>query len=883
MRAPKNPSSKECSQNPAKGAAFLAVCEARYQKALTSQMKMLGNDIHVVLKKKYNDTYRSSKHLLSGSEWYCHQAFRALNQAADERFTEERNLTYISKWLKSSIKRFNSFDESLMGLRSFFQTAQKQFGQKDHPTSKNVSQTESDNSDFSEENSLSSKSSLNQGIQKEKVKKIKVNHQSARKTIHESRAAPAKNNKLIKSSSLAGESAPLFSSKDYFIKGGKASSETNIKPSIFHGDYVDPEESTQKQSKYLETISAGLCETKLHQPLVSESFIADDNNATCESVSKVESLYPAVAPFNQFRERSTLSPSTFSNGTISEDTLTSAGSPESNKCMDPFNLEKEIFLNMSVSSHSEKRRKLTDLQMTGLNQMDCISSDTESFYPVDSVSSISRETDQRSETPFSDNCSASQHQIPSQGMFIQNGDTSVEKKLILSCLCCNSPLGLQKNDFLVRCSLTSSSKAFLAYVLKHGPPTKGRLNCLRSIPETDVPVVACDSSAVDHHIFDKGSKEVASQDDFWSEEDGCVFRILNCPFCTARKPCLGVRIIAADASNSHLLNKVSMPISCSNAPGQGSAPTEIEGYSYESCPQKTGLLNARRSKIGKPSMREQACHLQNGRIQDLYGLSKIAILRFRESIYVYKKGKGFYHRDRLVVGVLFFERLPEFLPADPNKRNRINQEIKPKGDQKQQVGAHMKTKKALGGLLGLLGSLAAFVFLGFLPVRSGPFFTESLESIERTNQEITIRSLSPSFQTQIDPPAKPKGRRDAHLPSAFLGASAFDLPRFMVIPTPRTIRSVAGYPPTKKTNRDRNEGSKKVGIYLRSALFGGKRDGDSEKWSSHGKREMTSKSNGSKATEKRDICGRVYTSAIRVIAAGWHATISSALQRGSTE
>lgn len=45
----------------------------------------------------------------------------------DERFMEERNLTYISKWLKSSIKRFNSFDESLMGLRSFFETAQVLF------------------------------------------------------------------------------------------------------------------------------------------------------------------------------------------------------------------------------------------------------------------------------------------------------------------------------------------------------------------------------------------------------------------------------------------------------------------------------------------------------------------------------------------------------------------------------------------------------------------------------------------------------------------------------------------------------------------------------------------------------------------------------------
>lgn len=29
MRASKNPSSKECSQNPAKGAAFLAVCRGK--------------------------------------------------------------------------------------------------------------------------------------------------------------------------------------------------------------------------------------------------------------------------------------------------------------------------------------------------------------------------------------------------------------------------------------------------------------------------------------------------------------------------------------------------------------------------------------------------------------------------------------------------------------------------------------------------------------------------------------------------------------------------------------------------------------------------------------------------------------------------------------
>ncbi|KAL6549423.1 hypothetical protein OROHE_008540 [Orobanche hederae] len=42
-------------------------------------------------KKKLNDTYKSSKGLLSGNEWYCQQAFRALNQAAELWSMPERD------------------------------------------------------------------------------------------------------------------------------------------------------------------------------------------------------------------------------------------------------------------------------------------------------------------------------------------------------------------------------------------------------------------------------------------------------------------------------------------------------------------------------------------------------------------------------------------------------------------------------------------------------------------------------------------------------------------------------------------------------------------------------------------------------------------------
>ncbi|OVA09158.1 ATP-dependent helicase [Macleaya cordata] len=147
------------------GAAFLAVCRGKLSEgidfsdenarvvvsfALSSELQFIRHDIQVA-QKKYNDTYSLSKSLLSGNQWYCHQAFRALNQAAgrcirhrfdygsvifmDERFREERNIAYVSKWLRKSIKQYDSFDKSLEGLRSFFQDVKERTGPKGINTS----------------------------------------------------------------------------------------------------------------------------------------------------------------------------------------------------------------------------------------------------------------------------------------------------------------------------------------------------------------------------------------------------------------------------------------------------------------------------------------------------------------------------------------------------------------------------------------------------------------------------------------------------------------------------------------------------------------------------------------------------------------------------
>ena len=39
----------------------------------------------------------------------------------DERFQEERNRAFISKWLRRPLKVYDSFDLSLKGLKSFFE------------------------------------------------------------------------------------------------------------------------------------------------------------------------------------------------------------------------------------------------------------------------------------------------------------------------------------------------------------------------------------------------------------------------------------------------------------------------------------------------------------------------------------------------------------------------------------------------------------------------------------------------------------------------------------------------------------------------------------------------------------------------------------------
>ncbi|KAI5067198.1 hypothetical protein GOP47_0017726 [Adiantum capillus-veneris] len=131
------------------GAAFLAVCRGKVSEGIDFSDKnariviVVGipfpnqKDMQVNMKKQYNN---KNKNLLSGDQWYCYQAFRALNQAVgrcirhrhdygaiilvDERYKRASNLEYMSKWLRNSIQQLDTLEDSLKGLHSFFQKFQ---------------------------------------------------------------------------------------------------------------------------------------------------------------------------------------------------------------------------------------------------------------------------------------------------------------------------------------------------------------------------------------------------------------------------------------------------------------------------------------------------------------------------------------------------------------------------------------------------------------------------------------------------------------------------------------------------------------------------------------------------------------------------------------
>ncbi|KAM4886699.1 Fanconi anemia group J protein [Sylvia borin] len=131
------------------GALLIAVCRGKVSEGLdfcdenARAVVTIGipfpnvKDLQVELKRKYNDQHKSTRGLLSGSQWYEIQAYRALNQAlgrcirhrndwgalilVDDRFRNNPNkyITGLSKWIRQQLRHHGTFGSALESLHAF--------------------------------------------------------------------------------------------------------------------------------------------------------------------------------------------------------------------------------------------------------------------------------------------------------------------------------------------------------------------------------------------------------------------------------------------------------------------------------------------------------------------------------------------------------------------------------------------------------------------------------------------------------------------------------------------------------------------------------------------------------------------------------------------
>ncbi|XP_077246888.1 RAD3-like DNA-binding helicase protein isoform X2 [Tasmannia lanceolata] len=591
----KHSMTKDSPQNVKGGAAFLAVCRGKVSEGIDFSdenarvVVIVGipfpnkNDIQVVLKKKYNDTFKSSKKLLSGSQWYCHQAFRALNQAAgrcirhrfdygavillDERFKEERNIEYISKWLRKSIKQYDNFDKSMEGLQTFFLGAQERFSNKGI----NVMNSGIEHSDAGKENMPLKNNVLQRGTPRKRNNKInKLDGHSGRKVASEDIIPTAKTGELTQFfTSVRKDSAPLSQFKSQVNVEAEAFVHTQEKDVKDHEECTELKCSPQKDSRWLETVSMASSNSTSEQHIVTEDPTTSDNTVSYNHLSKEQNSHSTVVQAtSQISDQLSFHSVSITNSirVLSEGASPLAVTPE-RKTVDVCNHELESSLNLSVNSHSLKRRKPVGLHCVAHTQMnisDFLSAESSPHVNHLRSTNRSRDGNQDIDLAFEANCAECKHQklnVPEMtakkncGGLCTLSDPIIEKKLYICCSICGNPLGLRENNFLVLCSLTSSSKIYLATLLRNGSINTCSPESLPKNQPTSVPVLISNISSVDQRLCDRCTGGAPPQG-IWCEEDGCVFRTVSCPFCTVSVACLGVQIMATDSSNIHLLNKI---------------------------------------------------------------------------------------------------------------------------------------------------------------------------------------------------------------------------------------------------------------------------------------------------------------------------------------
>lgn len=456
------------------------------------------NDIRVALKKRFNDCYKHSKTILSGSDWYCQQAFRAVNQATgrcirhkfdygaiiflDERFCEARNRAYISKWLRNSIKEYECLDDALDRLKFFFRDIKERNGRSIDATTQ------------------SSVANLVDKPSSSKIQVVSLGIQSFKSTNEEN---SKDNRKHIDLECDSPNRSSLRCSKEALMAAFSSDSEE----STFF-------KRTPRASGTVHSTSSESFSKEYSNSSFIQASVGNIDNSACRNTTSMQDLNCLTSTPEKY--------------------LCALGN-----CITP---EVESSINSSVNSRSEKRKKHFDLSFVCHFEADKVDS-TDSTAPIDDCSE-----------PWLRSLKGKNMGIDSDSLISTSEDyrsmfrtLAMDNKLQLFCSSCKSALGLPHNNFIVNCSMTSLTKVHLKTLWQR------KLDL--DLGATSIPILISDIGSIDQQIYNRTCESISDQE-IWCKDDGCVFKTVFCPFCDKPTNCLGVQVTAADASNIQFLNKI---------------------------------------------------------------------------------------------------------------------------------------------------------------------------------------------------------------------------------------------------------------------------------------------------------------------------------------
>ncbi|KAG8388918.1 hypothetical protein BUALT_Bualt02G0175200 [Buddleja alternifolia] len=579
------------------GAAFLAVCRGKVSEGMDFSddnarvvvsfhilFVIVGipfpniYDIKVAQKKKFNDTYELSKKLLSGNEWYCQQAFRALNQATgnrkgsklieviggfslviklksrcirhrfdygaiiflDERFHKDRNRAYISKWLRNSIRLYSCFEESLDGLKSFFRDVKDRVGK-------------------------ASNSSQNLDVDCENIKpvekKIGTRKKSNKVTKSSRYQQKVESNDILVGEKAAGLIHPAVRGAKYDSLSTQTRTEvvllTDDKDSSVCREYIDLECDSDKDSRWSSTPLVALSRDNFELTFVKETpGMNFSSPKTTQFFSNNDYSSPRTNhQLTALPQQHPIQPTSVINLHAGPTNIMCSAltTPEKGITAQESSIEPEAESSWSVNSNAWKRRKFTALSSVGPRyEYNTPVPISDRFSPLASSITTSNATHRTEEMNHSNNecgkfnSSLSSTPINFDGSQVPSG--VMDERLQISCSRCKNPLGLPENDSYVVCSRISTSKVHLMSLWKKTSETV--VSCTSSVD-----VLVSNTSSVNQRLCGT-ARESASGQGIWCKEDGCVFNTIFCPFCFDAENSLGVHVVATDASNIKFQNKM---------------------------------------------------------------------------------------------------------------------------------------------------------------------------------------------------------------------------------------------------------------------------------------------------------------------------------------